>query len=100
MNKNILYLSYDGLTDPLGQSQILPYLIALSKKGYILTIISAEKRENFELRKELISKIVEENLISWYPLFYTKKPPVLSTLWDIKRMQRLALKLYKRHHFK
>jgi len=24
--KRILYLSYDGLTDPLGQSQILPYL--------------------------------------------------------------------------
>jgi len=26
MNKRVLYLSYDGLTDPLGQSQILPYV--------------------------------------------------------------------------
>ncbi len=24
--KNILYVTYDGLTDQLGQSQILPYL--------------------------------------------------------------------------
>ncbi|QHT70558.1 glycosyltransferase family 4 protein [Rhodocytophaga rosea] len=98
--KNILYLSYDGLTDPLGQSQILPYLIGLSQKGYYVSIISAEKRENFDLRKELISKIVEENTISWHPLFYTKKPPVLSTLWDIYRMQQLALQLHKRYHFK
>jgi hypothetical protein len=43
----VLYLSYDGLTDPLGQSQILPYLVGLSAKGYALTVISAEKAENF-----------------------------------------------------
>ena len=25
--KQVLYLSYDGMTDPLGQSQVLPYII-------------------------------------------------------------------------
>ena len=29
----ILYLTYDGITDPLGQSQILPYLFGLSKNN-------------------------------------------------------------------
>ena len=42
MNK-ILYLTYDGLTDPLGQSQVLPYLIELSKNNEI-HIISCEKK--------------------------------------------------------
>ena len=32
MEKQILYISYDGITDPLGQSQILPYIIGLTKK--------------------------------------------------------------------
>ncbi len=31
---HILYISYDGMTDPLGQSQVLPYLKGLAKKGY------------------------------------------------------------------
>ena len=46
MNKT-LYLSYDGLTDPLGQSQILPYLKELSINTEI-HIISSEKKENFK----------------------------------------------------
>ena len=28
----ILYISYDGMTDPLGQSQVIPYLVGLVKK--------------------------------------------------------------------
>ena len=37
-NKKALFLSYDGLTDPLGQSQVLPYLRIISKyvKTYTL----------------------------------------------------------------
>ena len=50
----ILYLTYDGITDPLGQSQILPYLFGLSKNNnYKITIISFEKNENFKLNQDL-----------------------------------------------
>ena len=28
--KSVLYITYDGLSDPLGQSQILPYLLGIS----------------------------------------------------------------------
>ena len=48
MKKNqILYISYDGLTDPLGQSQVLPYLIDLTKLNYGIHVLSTEKDENF-----------------------------------------------------
>ena len=40
---NTLFLSYDGMTDSLGQSQVLPYLVGLSKHNYHITIISFEK---------------------------------------------------------
>jgi glycosyltransferase involved in cell wall biosynthesis len=96
---NILYLSYDGLTDPLGQSQILPYLIGLSKYGYQITIISAEKEGNFTKRSNLIEAIVKEHNLIWQPFFYTKKPPVISTLWDVYKMRQKALLLHKKKKF-
>lgn len=86
IKKHILYISYDGMTDPLGQSQVLPYLIENSKSGYQFSLISFEKKDRFEKNKEIIQKICDENTINWYPLNYTKKPPILSTLWDIFKM--------------
>ncbi len=92
--KSILYLTYDGLTDPLGQSQILPYITELSKRGFSFSIISFEKKEAAYSESEISEQIAAFN-IDWYPLTYTKKPPVLSTFWDIIRLSqkvRLILK--------
>jgi glycosyltransferase involved in cell wall biosynthesis len=95
MNKNILYLSYDGMTDALGQSQVLPYLKGLSKIGYQIDLISFEKEENFEKGKSTIDALCSEDNIKWTPLKYTKKPPVLSTLWDIRKLNKLVSQLSK-----
>jgi hypothetical protein len=38
-----LYVSYDGLLDPLGQSQVLPYVRRLRAAGHEFTILSCEK---------------------------------------------------------
>lgn len=89
----ILYLSYDGMTDPLGQSQVLPYLTALSKSGFQITIVSAEKQELFEKYADLIRKLCHEYRIKWDPVRYHKAPPVLSTLLDLWTMYRLAKRL-------
>ena len=45
--KKVYFLTSDGLLDPLGQSQIIPYLHGLSKK-YKIKIISFEKKNNIE----------------------------------------------------
>ena len=86
-----IYLSYDGLTDPLGQSQVLPYIIGLKHKGYNVTIISFEKSR--QINREKINSILSENLIQWFPLNYTKKPPILSTIWDIFKLNKTVKKL-------
>jgi hypothetical protein len=44
---HVLFLSYDGMTDPLGQSQVLPYLMELRKKGYCITLMIFEKKIPF-----------------------------------------------------
>lgn len=97
--KRVLYLSYDGMTDPLGQSQVLPYLIGLSQQGYSFTLISYEKPERYKKDKPHIQKICDQYGIEWIPLHYTKKPPVLSTVYDLQRMKRHALKLHRQQRF-
>ncbi len=96
---NVLYLSYDGMTDPLGQSQVLPYLKGLSKAGYTIHLISFEKEERFAIHKAHIQSICDLNGIVWHPQRYTKKPPLFSTLKDVRKMRKLAYSLNKKYSF-
>jgi glycosyltransferase involved in cell wall biosynthesis len=97
--KQILYLSYDGMTDPLGQSQVLPYIIGLSKQDYAFTLVSCEKKERFYQNKATIEQICNENNIDWQPIFYTKNPPVFSTVWDIIKLNKKTKILHQKKQF-
>ncbi len=66
----VLYLSYDGLTDPLGQSQILPYLFALSGDGHQIAILACEKKENYRLHHSRIQDLCRQHGITWHFLDY------------------------------
>tara|TARA_B100000900_G_scaffold402344_1_gene408084 strand:+ start:119 stop:1345 length:1227 start_codon:yes stop_codon:yes gene_type:complete len=91
---HIIYLSYDGICDPLGQSQILPYLFGISKNSkYKITIISFEKTKNYKLNRDLINKKIKEYNIHWIPLKYTKRPPIISTVWDLYKLNNALKKL-------
>lgn len=87
------------MTDPLGQSQVIPYLIGLSNAGYQITILSFEKKERFFKGETTITDLLRANNIRWEPINYTKKPPVLSTLIDLSKMKRETMKLHSIHHF-
>ncbi|MCB9446974.1 MAG: glycosyltransferase [Flavobacteriales bacterium] len=95
----ILYITYDGLTDPLGGSQVLPYVIGLAAAGNHFHIISFEKEDAYRRRKADVDKLMNEHGIGWTPLTYTKWPPVLSTLWDLHRMKQTAYEIHKRQLF-
>lgn len=95
----ILFISYDGMTDPLGQSQVLPYLNGLSAAGFNITIISCEKPERFNLVRDVINAIVRENNITWKPIPYNSTPPIISTLKDLRAINRLALQLHREDAF-
>jgi glycosyltransferase involved in cell wall biosynthesis len=97
--KNVLYISYDGMTDPLGQSQVLPYLSGLAKYGYRFTILSFEKKERYARLKEEIEKRCAEAGIEWVPLSFSRNPPKLAKLYDALRMRSKALKLHREKKF-
>jgi len=82
-NKHILYITYDGLTDFLGQSQVLPYIIGLEKEGYRFSILSFEKKEKYETNKNVIEALILGKNIQWYPKTYHKKFSILATIWDL-----------------
>ena len=96
--KKVLYITYDGLTDPLGQSQILPYLLGLSKQGYQFTILSFEKKERFAKGEKAIQDLIEPAGIGWMPLSFSTRPPVFSKVYDVWQMKRNAARLHKKIH--
>ena len=96
--KKILYISYDGMTDPLGQSQVLSYMQKLSNK-YEVSIISSEKKDRYKNFGKEIRDVCAKSGINWHPLLYTKSPPVLSTLYDVWNLMRKSKRLNRKEKF-
>ena len=87
--KNILFITYDGLTDPLGRSQILPYLIGLSKR-YHITILSCEKAVNYRENRADIELLLDQANISWITLAYKAVIPIWSPYRNYKNLLSVA----------
>ena len=96
--KPVLYISYDGLLDPLGYSQVQPYLRQLGLRGVPLRVLSFEKPE---LCSGPEINQVKESLAScgvcWHRLRYHKRPAVAATVWDITAGLAVAWALVLRH---
>lgn len=84
MKPSTLYLSYTGLLEPLGQSQILSYLSRLSK-DYSITLVTFEKRDDFTKKDELEKLRSECEMfgINWQPRIYHNRPRLIATVWDL-----------------
>ena len=63
--KHCLYITYDGLLDPLGKSQILPYILSLCEVGYQFTILSFEKIDRDPRQIQELAIHLEAKNISW-----------------------------------
>ena len=101
MHSGVLYISYDGILEPLGQSQVLAYLEKLSKDRPIY-LISFEKKldkKNRELYSNVEARVANSN-IHWHPLTYHKHPALLATLWDVFRALILSYYLIFKFHLK
>ncbi len=89
----VLYISYDGMTDNLGQSQVIPYLIGLSKSGYEITLVSCEKKELYKSKQPIIESVLNNNNINWQPVLYSTLPSVLSKLKNLRLIKHQIKKL-------
>ena len=97
----VLYISYDGMLEPLGQSQVLAYLKRLAD-GRRIHLISFEKADDWAntTERERIADDIGGAGIVWHPLRYHKRPTALATLWDIACGCTVGLWLVLRHRLR
>ena len=100
--RRVLFISYNGMLDPLGQTQVLPYLRELAKRGVRFTLLSFERERAFtpegsakceELRREL-----ETQGIEWHRLRYHQRPSIPATIYDVLAGIRKASVLVQRNN--
>ncbi len=87
------------MTDPLGQSQVLPYLKGLSKAGYKIHLVSFEKSDRYRKNKKLIAKICKEASIHWHPQDYALEGGLKNTLKQVRKMKKVAFYLHEKYKF-
>ena len=98
MRPGVLYISYDGMLEPLGQSQVVAYLEKLSD-GRRIHLISYEKPRDWadgDRRNAMKARIADAG-IRWHPLRYHKSPTAPATAYDVAVGTALALGLVIRH---
>jgi len=87
------------MTDPLGQSQVLPYIKSLSRHGYKFHLISYEKPDRFARHKKVIQQLCDEDNIEWHPQHYAKGKGLKATLRQVRRLYKVAFYLHSKHEF-
>ena len=99
--RRVLFISYNGMLEPLGQSQVIPYLRELAKRGVEFTLLSFERAKAFtaegarqcdELRQKLASQGIE-----WHWLRYHQRPSVPATMYDVLAGIRKASSLVQKN---
>src|SRR3990172_405938 len=95
----VLYLSYNGLLDPLGQSQVLQYLIGLAALGHKIVLLTYEKADEWanESHREAARRATADAGIRWIPLTYHRRPSWPATGYDVAVGGIRALFLVLRH---
>jgi len=99
--RRVLFVSYNGMLDPLGQTQVIPYLRVIAKSGVKFTLLSFERDKAFtpegvrkceELREKLLAERIE-----WHWLRYHQRPSVPATIYDVLAGIRKASSLVRRN---
>lgn len=99
--RRVLYISYNGMLDPLGQSQVLPYLRELAKRGVRFTLLSFERARALDSEgaarcEELRAQLASEG-IEWHWLRYHQTPSLPATVYDVLAGIRYGARLIKRN---
>jgi len=81
---SILYISYDGILEPLGQSQVLAYQEKLAK-DFDITLMSFEKPADLNNHQLLHSmqERISKTSIKWIARRYHKAPSIFATSYDL-----------------
>lgn len=96
---SVLYLTRNGLLEPLGQSQILPYLRCLSSE-YRITLITFEKHQDHSNPQAMASMqaVCKSHGIRWIPLRFRAHPRPFAAFLSIPTLAAVALWQWRLPH--
>ncbi len=93
----VLYISYDGLLEPLGGSQILAYVERLADRGVRMAVLSFEKPADLRDSGQVqaLRERLDANGVHWHPLRYHRHPRLAATALDLALGIRNGCRLAK-----
>jgi len=94
---NVLYITYDGLLDPLGASQILPYIRGIAQSQGRVVVLSFEKAAKAVAGQEQKAKEIEADGIEWKLIRFTAGYGAAGKVWDLLKMYFWAFLLAKKY---
>ena len=82
-----LFITYDGLLDPLGKSQIIPYLKSIANSKRKIKVISFEKNKNIEKKKinSMRKDLLKTNII-WKYNNFSENYGRIGKIYDLIKM--------------
>jgi hypothetical protein len=86
------------MTEPLGRSQVLEYLIDLSEnnKFYLISF----ERENDLKNLDEIKELVKKHNIVWHYFIYSNRYGVFSTIYQLLKVIKLGIKIKNKKNIK
>lgn len=95
----VLYISYNGIAEPLVESQVLAYLRELSRDGYRFTLLTFERRPPSTADAARWRDTLAQHGIRWHWLRSRAGLGALTSLLDVYRGLRAARQLHALHRF-
>ena len=99
--RRVLFISYNGMLEPLGQTQVLTYLRELAQRGVKFTLLSFERDKAFTPEGARECERLKEELqrqgIEWHWLRYHQRPSLPATLYDVVQGIRVASRLVRQN---
>ncbi len=91
--RRVLYFTHNGLTEPLGRRQVLPYLVGLAARGWRFTVVSFEKPETATpAAVETVNGVARAAGIRWTRLRYRRRPAGVATVLNVLEGIRQGLR--------
>lgn len=97
----VLYLSHDGLMEPISQSQVWQYLRNLAKVHEIILVTYEKKKDWLDLarRNALIDEVSKAG-VRWVPLRYHQYPKTYASVFDLISCLLVSIYLTLRYRIK
>lgn len=80
-----LYLSHNGMTEPLGRSQVIPYLVHLAREGVRIEVVAFEPASARTSDVESVAALLARDGIGYRPLRRRADPRLGTKVQEVAR---------------